>query len=692
VTNMLMGELGFNGLIFTDALSMRGALDFRDPGAVELEAIMAGNDVLLIPKDIPKAHELLVNAYREGVISEQRLEQSVKKILMAKYMVGLHHYRPVIEENLIEDLHTPFDDVLYERAIANALTVVKNKESLLPISNLQNTKIGYVNFGDDSGETFLKYLNKYTRVDWVKASSLDEYVTKLKDYDYVVIGFHKSNENPWKSYKLESDEVTWMYEIARTNKVILDVFTRPYALLDFNTTANFESIILSYQNSEVAQELSAQLIFGAIGANGQLPVFANNDFPAGTSISTSPLKRMQYGVPESVGMDSKKLKVIDSLATHGLYSGMFPGAQILVSRKGKVIYEKNFGYYTPDKSQQVTDSTLYDVASLTKILATLPMVMQVYDKGLINMDTKLPEMLPEYAKSNKSDVTLKLMLSHYAKLQAWIPFYTPTLDKRTSAPAYEYYRRQSEEGFTTKVADHLWMRNDYKDTIYSIIRKSELLPRRVYKYSDLPYYIMKKYLERHHKIGLDQLVQRDLYQSLGASNTTYNPLKHFPLDQIAPTEEDNTFRMQKIQGYVHDQGAAMMGGISGHAGLFSTANDVAKIMQMYLWKGTYGSQQYFKPETFDAFNTCYFCENNVRRGVGFDKPQLGDAGPTCGCVSMTSFGHSGFTGTFTWADPDEEIVYVFLSNRTYPDVDNRMLISSDLRSLIQEAIYEAIIR
>ncbi len=692
VGGLLKGELGFNGLIFTDALNMKGAANFKEPGEIDLAAFLAGNDVLLISEDVPKAHKLLVNAFREGVITEARLEYSVKKILMAKYKAGLHDYKPIDKKDIAIDLQTPYDDVLYETAMGSALTVIKNDSLLLPIRDLQHSKIAYVNFGDDDGSTFLNTLNKYTKVDWVKANNLESYIQKLKKYDYVIMGFHKSNDNPWKSYKIDDKELVWMYEIARNNKVILDVFTRPYALLDIKSFTNFESIIVSYQNSEVAQELSAQLIFGALEAKGQLPVSIGTEFPVGTSIETPSLQRLRYGTPESVGLDGEKLKKIDTLARHGYWSGMYPGCQIVVAKDGKVVYDKSFGYHTYDKKIRVREDHVYDVASLTKILASLPMVMQLYDRNVINMDTKLSEMLPEYKNSNKKDIDLKRMLSHYARLTAWIPFYTKTLDTVTGGPSIEYYAFEKKDDFTVEVADDLYMRKDYADSIFDQIRKSDLRERVGYKYSDLPFYIMKKYLEEFYGTSLENLVQRDLYESLGANNTTYLPLKKFNKNQIPPTEEDNYFRMQKVHGHVHDQGAAMLGGVSGHAGLFSNANDIAKIMQMYLWKGSYGGKQYFQPSTIDAFNTCYFCEEDVRRGVGFDKPQLGESGPTCGCVSMTSFGHSGFTGTFTWADPEENIVYVFLSNRTYPTADNRMLISSDLRSRIQEAIYEAIKR
>ncbi|MBT0608706.1 serine hydrolase [Aequorivita echinoideorum] len=688
VTDILKGELGFNGLIFTDALNMKGASNFKSPGEIDLAAFLAGNDVLLISENIPKAAQLIINAYREGVITEARLSTSVKKILYAKYKVGLNNYKPVDTAFLIDDLNTVNDDALSEEAFDNALTVIKNDRAILPIKDLQKKKIAYINFGDDSGETFLAELRKYGAIDWVKENSLDGYVQALKEYNYVIVGFHKSNENPWKPFSFSENELVWLYEIARTNTVILDVFARPYAMLDLKTTANFEGVVMSYQNSEISQKLSAQLIFGAREAKGILPVSLGRDFPLHTSFQTKSLRRLQYGTPESVGMNSHKLNKIDTLAMMGIKDGMFPGAQILVARKGKVIYNKTFGHHEYKNSIPVADTNVYDVASLTKILASLPLVMELVDKDRLDLNTKLSEMLPEYKTSNKAKITLKDMLSHYARFPAWIPFYTKTLEKGSLSP--KYYSDIPGKDFNVQVAENIYMRRDYQDSIYKIIRDSDLNSKLEYKYSDLPYYILKQYFEREFQKPMEIVVQENIYESLGANYTTYQPLEKFSKDNIPPTEVDNIFRKQKVHGYVHDQGAAMMGGVSGHAGLFSNSNDIAKIMQMYLWKGFYGGKRYFKPEVMDDFNKCYFCGKGVRRGVGFDKPQLGTSGPTCGCVSMESFGHSGFTGTLAWADPEEEIVYVFLSNRTFPDAENRKLIRSDLRSEIQQAIYDAI--
>jgi len=692
VTNILKEQLGFKGLIFTDALNMKGAANFSTPGDIDLAAFMAGNDVMLISEDVPKGINKIAVAYQNGQISEERLAHSVKKILMAKYKVGLNDYEPISTENLVSDLNQIKDDVLYEKLMEHAITIVKDSTKQLPFRHLETKKIAYVKMGDDSGDAFYNELKKYTDVHIISDDNLDALIKKLQNYNTVIIGFHKSNDNPWKSYRFSDKELVWLYEIARTNNVILDVFAKPYALMDLKTVTNFESIIVSYQNSDIAQQKSAQIIFGAISSKGCLPVSAGKFFSVGDGVQTNSLERLGYSIPERVGLSSEALKKVDSIANYAVNDKMTPGIQLLIARHGKVIYNKNFGKHTYEGNEKVKFNDIYDIASLTKIVATLPLLMELEEQGIVSLDTKISEILPEYKNSNKKDVTLKRMLSHYAQLKPWIPFYYKTLDTLTKKPSLKYYRKEKTKGFTVKVMPNLYMRDDYKDSINDIIKDTDLLSRLTYRYSDLPYYILKQYIEKHYDKPLDQLVQDHFYKSLGANYTTYNPSEKFSNRHIVPSENDDYYRFQTVQGYVHDMGAAMQGGVGGHAGVFSNANDIAKIMQLFLQKGFYGGKRYFKSKTLDKFNTCYFCESDNRRGIGFDKPQLGDVGPTCGCVSMTSFGHSGFTGTYAWADPETEIVYVFMANRTYPtSLGKNRLLRENIRTNIQEAIYEAII-
>ncbi|MCJ7465393.1 MAG: serine hydrolase [Maribacter sp.] len=691
ISGLLIEKMGFKGLVFTDALNMKGVADHGENGEVELAAFLAGNDILLMPTDIGKAKEKLRRAFERGRITEARLARSVKKILMSKYKAGLDKNKLVVLDNLYEDLNTIENDIVYEEAIENAITVVKNNYQLLGIKNLENKKVAYVKFGDDDGQPFLNELNEYMNVDQINAGDIATLKERLLNYNLIIVGLHRSNESPWKPYQFSENERLWLDEIAneRGSNLILSLFVKPYALLDIQSFENIDGVVVAYQNSVLAQQKAAQVIFGALPAKGVLPVSANPEFPVNTNVQIASLMRLGYSIPERVGMSSAQLARVDALVQDGLDSLMFPGAEVLIARKGKVIYNKGFGKPTYESDDKITPDYIYDLASLTKVLATLPIIMKMEENGKIALNETFEEMIPEYSNSELKNVTVLKALSHYGRLPSWIAFYVDTLDKDRK-PSEEFYRNTPTPGFSIKVAENLFLSDVYRDSIYNRIGRQKLKSNR-YRYSDVAYYVMKKYIEDTYHEGLDQVADDFLFKPIGASHTSYNPLDKFPKNRIVPSEIDKYFRYQTVQGYVHDIGAAMQGGVGGHAGLFGSANDVAKIMQMYLQEGYYGGNRFLDSRTIKKFNTCYFCDKNVRRGIGFDKPEIRGGGPACECVSRKSFGHSGFTGTYTWADPEEELVYVFLSNRTYPTASNTLLVRSGLRTRIQKAIYEAIV-
>ena len=691
VTNILQKELGFKGLIFTDALNMKGAANFKSPGEIDLEAFLAGNDILLFPENVPLAIEKLKKAYNDTLITDKRIAFSVKKILKYKYKTGLNHYKPIETLNLYKELNPSKNDALQYQLYENAVTVLKNKNEILPIKDLTNNKIAYVKFGDDTNSSYVSTLKKYTEVTEVSDENIDSLNVKLQKFNTVIIGFHKSDK-AWKNQDFTDKELLCIQEIAKKNRVILDVFTKPYSLLQIPNFDEIEALVVSYQNADISQEVSAELIFGSIDAKGKLPVSILPNFKLNDGLVTQKLNRLGFSAPENMDMNPEILSGIDKLANKAIDGKMAPGIQVLVARKGKIIYQKSFGYQTYDKDDKITNATIYDVASVTKMISTLPNVMQMYDQKKVNLDTNLGTMLPFFANTNKGNIIFKDLLSHYAGLQAWIPFYKSTLDS-AKIPLKKYYSKTFFIDFSKQVSENLFIRNDYHDTIMKIIANSKLSEKKEYKYSDFTFIILKDYLEKATGKTLDVLSQENFYNSIGMNNTMYNPLRKFEMCTIAPTENDNYFRHSTIQGYVHDMTAAMDGGVAGHAGIFSNAMDVAKMMQMYLQKGNYGGLQYFSEKTFDDFNTCYFCAEGNRRGLGFDKPQLGKEGPTCGCVSAKSFGHTGFTGTMAWVDPETEIVYVFLSNRTYPDSNaSNKLSKENIREDIQKVIQDAIIK
>ena len=482
ITNLLKEKMGFNGLIFTDALNMKGAANYAKPGDIDLAAFMAGNDMLLIPEDVGAAVKKIKRALNTGQISMERLEFSVEKILKAKYWAGLHNYQPVTMEHLEEDLNTVKDSVLHRTLVEQSITLIKNEGALFPIQNLVQTNVAYVKLGDAENGYFMESLNKYKSIEKVSVDSENVEVA-LKAYDLVVVGYHKLNANPWKSFKFSKSELSLLEKVSKQKKVILSVFASPYSLLDVPSFENIESVVVAYQNSSYAQQVTAQMIFGALETKGKLPVSIGGFFKEGHGLMSTNLMRLSYSIPEAVGMNSKKLKRIDSLVTYAIDEKMTPGAQVLVARHGKVIYQKSFGSHTYERKQVVQNSDIYDLASLTKILGGAPMIMKGEENGMFDLDDTLADILPEYVGSNKDTLTIKEVLSHTARLKAWIPFYLETLDSVTHTPLPKYYSQQKSGQFSIKVTEDLYLRTDYRDSIYENIRTIDQREKVGYKYS-----------------------------------------------------------------------------------------------------------------------------------------------------------------------------------------------------------------
>ncbi len=690
IEKILIKELNFNGLIITDALDMKGVSEYSKKN-VDLMAFLAGNDILLMSSDISKGIKSIKKSYKKGKISEERLARSVKKILKAKFKVGLNNYKSVKTTNLIDDLNNISTINLINKSIESIPTLLKNN-NIIPVK-LDTENILNIQFGNGDGEIFNDYLNKYKNIKSIKASSINLNDLKgLSDNSkLLIVSFHMKSDSPWenmnKKFSVKEQEI--LKKIYEHDNKILVSFTNPYFLSQINLKS-YNSVILGFQNSREFQKIVAQQIFGAKEIKGVLPVSINENYREGYGLFSDNVNILGFDYPEYVGIDRNKLSEIDSIINYAIENKMTPGAQILVAKNSRVIYDKSFGKLRYDENLKTNSETIYDLASLTKILVTTPIVMNLIDKKIIDLETKLKDIIPSYKYSNKAEITVKELLSAHAGLQPWIPFYEMTLDKENK-PSPKYYSFKKNNINTVKVAPDLYLRADYIDTIRKIIKESDLLKTK-YKYSDLSYLIIQEYIEGYYNKNLEEVIDELMFKKLGI-NLIYNPFLKNSTYNVAPTEIDEYFRYKEINGYVHDMTAAMFGGISSHAGLFGNAFNVAKIMQMYIQGGNYANQQILNSETIDLFNNCYYCDEDNRRGVGFDKPQLEEDGPTCGCVSMNSFGHSGWTGTFAWADPDKEIVYIFLSNRSYPSGETAgksKLVKENIRSKIQEVIYKSI--
>lgn len=699
ITDLLKNELGFKGLIFTDAMNMKGVTSFFPAGAADAKAVVAGNDILEFTESVPKAIEAIKKAIKSGQISQKEIDERCKKILSAKVWLGLDQYKPIETETLIADLNRP-EAVLLNRKLTEAsLTLLSNQNKLLPLQSLDTLHIASVSIGATKVTPFQQMLGNYTKVDHFMLSSnsttaeINQLKEKLKNYNLVIAGVHGLSIRPPRNFGITPSMVAAVKEIALSKKAIITLFGNVYTLAKFDNIFQASGLIMAYQENLHSQELAAQLIFGGIGASGKLPVTVAPVFKLGTGLQASNLNRFKYTIPEEVNIDSQFLtQRIDSLANLAILEKATPGCQVLIAKEGKVIFRKSYGYHTYNNNIPVSDDDVYDLASVTKISASLPALMKLQDEGKFNVDATLGTYLPQYRRSNKADLTFRDILTHQAQLKAWIPFWQTTLKKNKKFKWFTF-KADSSKRFPYKVADNLYLNRNYYKNLYKQIRKSPLNEKPGYVYSDLSFYLYPLIVKKLTGKDFEDYIKENFYHPLGAYSLTFNAYQHFPIQQIVPTEYDSLFRKVLIHGRVHDEGAAMLNGLSGHAGLFGNANDLAKLMQMYLQKGTYAGRQYISSATLTEFARCQFCEsNNNRRGIGFDKPDIipSKNGNAAMSASKESFGHSGFTGTFTWIDPAYNIVYVFLSNRVHPTRNNSKLSQLNIRTGIQQVIYDAI--
>jgi len=698
VDGLLKTEMGFTGLAITDGLNMKGVSDFYEPGIVDVKALLAGNDVLLYPLNVPKAIEEIKKAIAKNQITQKEIDARCLKILKAKQWMGLDNYSPVNLEKVADEIITNETELLDKKLVKSSLTLLQNYDDLLPLKRLDTLRIASVSIGE-SGADFQSMLSNYASTTHFtiseKATTSEQAVllNKLAEFNLVIASVHKSNANAWKPYKIDKKTDILLQSIALQSKVVVSVFANPYSLNSFLFINNFDALLLSYQNSKVAQEQSAQAIFGGIGMSGKIPVTSNH-YEINSGLKTEPI-RMKYVSPEEINFRSDLLYKIDSIAENAIAEKATPGCQVLIAKDGDIFFNKSYGYHTYDEKIAVRNSDIYDLASITKIGATVPVLMQMVDDGSLDLDEKLGVYMP-LDSSDKKDLIIREILSHQSRLYPWIPFYKQTLQKDSVSGIMSlrdtlYSKFESEE-YPIKVAEGIYLHAQFSDSIVQQIKESELLENKDYRYSDLGYYFFKKLIESKYKKQLNNIVEEQFYKGLGMENLGYLPLGRIKPNRIVPTEFDYEFRSQLLKGYVHDMGSAMQGGVSGHAGLFSNANDLAKLMQMYLQNGEYAGEQYLSKEVVNEFTKCQFPNNDNRRGAGFDKPVLEgeEGGTTCQCVSLSSFGHSGFTGTLAWADPSTDLVYVFLSNRIHPDANNKKLLNMDVRTEIMQVIYDSL--
>lgn len=690
IDQQLRRKMGFNGLVFTDGLEMGAVADRFENGIVEVEALKAGTDVLLLPNDIEKAFQEIKKHIEEGSLSMDRISESVKRVLRTKYQLGLHEFKAINETGIRLDLNNSRALSLKHRLIENALTLVRNEESLVPLTE-GSANIASLAIGTPVLSHFQVMLNEYEKIPrhilphQISEVQKTETISKLASKDAVVVSIHNMSQRAGRDFGLDPSTISLIQGLSLRTKVILVVFGNPYSLKFFD---DIDNVVVCYEDDRLTQNIAAQAIFGAVGFKGRLPVTASDRSTFGMGIDTKSHLRIGYSVPERVGMSVDSIREVDRIIYELMQKKAAPGAQLLVAKEGKVVYQKEYGYHTYKKVRPVQRDHLYDLASVTKVTAATLAVMKLYEEGKLDLNTPISNYLPELKGTNKASMTLEQIMTHKAGLKPWLPFYRATLDDQKK-PDPKYYRDKPSEAFNVRISEGLYLRSDYPDTIFQMIVDTDLRKNRSYRYSDLGFYMIARIIERVGGARLDNYVRQHFFDPLHMSRTTYNPLDRVRKDEVVPTEVDNYYRHCDLQGYVHDMGAAMVCGVSGHAGLFSNTSDLIKIYQMLLNQGYYGGKQYLKEATIKKFTSR--ANGSTRRALGFDMKEL-RSGKSCNVAefcSQNTFGHYGFTGTCVWVDPDYDLIYIFLCNRTYPSMDNNLLNKEEYRSKIQAAIYKS---
>jgi len=740
VTGVLRQQLGFRGVVFTDAMNMKGLTNLVPPGEAEVRALLAGNDVLEFSKNVPLALTSVLAAVDSGRISQARIDESCRRVLALKQWAGLRK-RPIIsEQNLLADLNPPHARYLAHRLTEHSLTLLRNQRSLLPLQRLDTLRLATLVLGGETADTteFQRAVAGYdaqvAHFHLPAAPTLDELTdirAKLFSYDIVLVALQSLGRLPATNFGIAPEANVLLRELTKPGQqVVLSIFGSAYAAAKVRDFDRASAVVMAYQESPEAQQLAAQLIFGGIGAVGKLPVTVANNLPAGFGLTTQPGLRLAYAHPEDAGMDNRLEARIDSIMAQALAAHATPGGQVLIARRGVVVLRKSYGRQTyvsasgptppalgnsgaaatagnfgseptaqlsaasavasplPTGPRLVQNTDVYDLASLTKVLAATPALLRLQAQGKFSPDSTLGQFFPFLTKTNKAGLKLRDVLTHQAGLPAWVPFWK-AYAKRDGTLRRRWFRADSSRRFPLPVARGLWGRAKLPAAIYQKIGAAPLHVKPGYVYSDLSFYLYPDLVRRRTGQDFEQFLAKEVYRPLG-SGLHFQPLHHAPLGRIVPTEYDSLFRHQLLHGYVDDEGAAMLGGVSGHAGLFGSANDVAQLAQAYAWGGRYGGQQVFDKAILADWTRQQFVGTANRRALAFDRPASPAVGNTAPGASASSFGHSGFTGTYFWVDPEKELVVIVLTNRLTPSRRNNKLGELNVRTQIQQVAIEAV--
>lgn len=707
-TGLLRQELGFEGLIFTDALDMKGAKVAGVNNCVQ--AFLAGADMLLASSSPVNDIIEFEKAVKSGEISKAEVERRCRKILAYKYALNLHNEKPVNTTDLQNKLNDAESESINRRLSEALMTVIFNKKSLLPIGDLTDKTIAVVNIGESKDNVFAQFCRKYANVkSYFTKSSLFTTTTlaDIKKHDIVIVGVF--TDKAWARNVFA--------QFDNTDNLIPVFFMNPYKMNKFGRSlTDAETLVLAYDDTPYIREYAAQAIFGGIDVNGHLPVNLKHIAPMGTGVGLKKT-RLGYASPMTAGFTPNLEYRIDSIIKEGLKTKAFPGCQILVAKGGNIVIDKSYGMLDYINGIKVTDETLYDLASVSKATGTLPGVMLAYDKGLFSLDDFASKHIPGLRDTDKDSITVKELLFHESGMPASLNMFNIMMDSTTYDGKLINNRRTATH--TIKIENRAYGHKDAKlrrditstvkgndfnieaakglyvspvtfDTIMGRIYSAKLRKTKKYNYSCLNFCLLMDMEQRLTNIAHNDWVEKNIYTPIGAYHTMYRPLLKWKSSDIAPTENDTYLRRQTVHGYVHDETANFSGGVQGNAGLFSNANDLAKLCQMWLNGGNYGGVQILSPETVRLFTTEK--STTCRRGLGFDKPDIEnpDNSPTTELATAATYGHLGFTGTVFWVDPDNELIFIFLCNRVVPTRNNKAFNELNIRPALFEMVYQAL--
>ncbi len=681
IKDYLKGKLGFKGLVISDALNMKAVSDKYGKVEVAVKAFEAGCDILVYSENVKEAVQAIKKKVESGEISEKEINERCLKILKLKEKSFI---KPVKGKSYTKGEQDWARYQTFEKSTA----LLKNENDNLPYGDLSK-KILHLSIGTEPQE-FNAVTGEYAPISRRNYSfkDIEKGIPDLKTdgYDKVIITIHATTVRPRDNFGIPGNLDAFFKKMTKKTENTVVFFGNPLALGKNYDFTGIHSVIVAYENNPFVQNRVAQMLFGAIPMSGKLSFNLNHELHTGMGLETKSNGRLKFSQPEEVGVDAKKLEEIDRIVENAIKEKAFPGCQVVAAVDGKIFFRKNYGTHQYN-NRSVENDDMYDIASITKVAASTTALMKLQSQGKFSLDKKLGEYLPERtAGSPMAQLKLREMMAHQAGLKSWIPFYKYTQVEGNLSP--EWYVKSANGKDYNPVANNIFIKSNYSDTIKAKIL-SQPLGTKKYLYSDLGYYFVKEIIEQESGKKLEDFLFEEIYSKMGLHHTMYNPYLTVDKDKIVPTEDDKIYRKQLIQGYVHDPGAAMIGGVGGHAGLFSNATELAALMQLFLNKGSYGGVQILDPKVVAEYIRVQFSGN--RRGAGFDKPVLKTGGGTCDeSASFESFGHSGFTGTLAWADPKNGLNYVFLSNRVYPDAENKKLISMGTRTQIQKVLNEAL--